>query len=341
MRKFDRTLVVCCALDADVCRQIARSRPATDVARCDSDVVQCLRRAYRHVRLLPVDEDDDTVLVALKRIRPDVVFNLAYSGLEREPSFAALLDFAGVAYTGSGPVALALADNKIRARHLLRAAGILVPRFVELASGVPRLKLQPPLLVKPARLTGCSFGIYRGSLVDSMGEALACAKRLRDRFDVATCEEFIVGRELRVGIVEDARTGNIRVAGITECFFAKARPGWGFKTEAIRINPRVRRANGVESRPARLSAGIRSNVDRIAAVAMKTLNLHGYATLDIRLSDSGQLVVVDVNANPGLSRRSHIWTSPSFTHTLGRIIHAALARRSRSLSARSFRETRL
>ncbi|HEX8130978.1 MAG TPA: hypothetical protein VF527_17890 [Pyrinomonadaceae bacterium] len=329
MSKQKQNLKIACALDWDVLRQVVKSKPTVDRAKYDFDVVQALKRLYTDLHLVPVSHDPWQVLDVLRQLKPDVVFNLALSAREREPSFVGCLDFLGIPYTGSGASGIALGNDKIRSRELLRVAGVRVPRFVGLpidASDVV-LDLTPPVIVKPAYLGASSDGIYNDSVVNTTEAAMACARRIWTRFGVpAVCDEFIVGRELRIGVIEDAPGAQFRLVGIGESLFPGTVPGWGFKSEGLRINPRVRRARGVETVAPQLPKSVEAELLAIANTACLALDQRGYATLDVRMDDFGRITVLEINANPGLYKRSLIWSRPSFTSNIHRIVQAALER---------------
>jgi hypothetical protein len=111
--------------------------------------------------------------------------------------------------------------------------------------------------------------------------------------------------------------------GITEWKFGDAAPGWGFKTQSIVSNPRVRRARRVSRALAVLSRRDRRVLAETARVAMAALDVRGYATMDVRMDDMGRVSVLEVNSNPGLWSGSSIWSRPSFGRNIKRIVEAA------------------
>ena len=318
-------LCIACLVDAALVGQIRSSVPTTTAARYDLSVFQAHPRIYESVQLLGVYGGRDQ-LQALSRLRPDVAFNLAFSALPLEPSFAACLDVAGIPYTGSGPLGIALANDKIRARRLLASASIPIPKWTEVWPGRPFAeRIAPPLIVKPATLAS-SAGIYADSVVDDWRHVPRLAARIWRRYGPpAMCEEFIVGRELRVGMIEIGRRRH-KMVGVSEWMFGSALPGQGFNTEAIRNNPRVRLAQKVTSVTGRLSRRVFHEIETIAGRSMNLLDVRGYATVDIRLDRDGRPFVIEVNANPGLTSGGFVWSRPSFDHTISAIVRAALRR---------------
>jgi D-alanine-D-alanine ligase len=323
-RKSD--LSVACLIDGDIVRQIETADAADSRAIYDLSVVQALRRSYRDVKLVRAVEGSARSMDELVQLRPDVVFNLAFSAHPFEASWAACLDILRIPYTGSGPLGIAIANDKIRSRQVLRSASIRVPRFIELVPGRRiAIDLTPPLIVKPVSLAGCT-GIYADSVVTTPKDVAKLAKRIWRRFgQSAVCDEFVVGREFRIGILE-ASSGVFGAVGITEWHFGKAIPGWGIKTEAIVNNHTVRQARDVSRRRAVLSRRKSDELTAIARNATTAIDVRGYATVDVRVDLLGRVTVLEVNANPGLWSGSSIWGKPNFDSNIRKIVDAALRR---------------
>jgi D-alanine-D-alanine ligase len=313
-----RDLFVICAVDADVIGQIRSGRLRWNRARWDGSVFDSLRRLYTRVELIGVERGGIIAGLSALEGTGGLVFNLALSATPWEPAFAACVEFAGLRSTGSGMLAIALANDKIRSRMLLAAAGVRVPRFVVLAPGAnPRqIDLTPPVIVKPA-FQGSSFGVSRDSVVMTRSAVLERARRIWRRFDEpAVGDEFIRGRELRAGFVEGPRK-LFQIAGIGEWSFPEAENG--FRTEARRKNQRLR-----SLRTSQLAPDLRTEILAIAQTAFETLGIRGYATIDLRLDQLGRLTVLEVNANPGISSDSPIWATRGFDLTVRQIVDAAL-----------------
>jgi D-alanine-D-alanine ligase len=323
-----RRLRIACAIDRDIYRQVETGNPTSDRAHGVHDVYTSLMEAFSDVQLVPVADDLGRALEALHASVPDAVFNLAHSCTPTEACFAGALEFEGFAFTGAGPIGIGLSRDKVRSRQLLAVAGLDVPRYVEIPLRQrPDLRsLRPPLLVKPAYLGGSSRAIHADSVVMTSNAAHRLARRVwAELGDSAVCDEFIVGRDFRVGVLEDAR-GDFKLLGVTESTFPRAVEGWGFKTYSIRMNSRVRRAQSVESVVASLPPAVRRRIADIAQTTGRVLALRGYFTLDLRLDGQGRCFVVEANANPGLSRRSLIWGSPSLAQNLRHVVSRAMAR---------------
>ena len=316
MRKERRFII--CAVDADVVGQIRGGRPRWNRARWDASVYHTLQNLYTRVELLGVEGGTVPDLRALKEAGAAVVFNLALSVTPWEAAFAACVELAGLRSTGSGMLALALSNDKIRSRLLLSAAGVRVPRFVVLRQGErpARIDLTPPVIVKPA-YQGSSFGISTDSVVMTRSEMIARARRIWARFgEPAIGDEFVQGREMRVGLIE-GRGGAWTIAGLGDWSFPE--DDKGFRTERSRKGQRMKslRAN-------QLPTNLRKEITAIGRTACDALGVRGYASLDVRIDQFGRITVLELNANPGLSSDSPVWGVRGFGLTLRQIVDAAL-----------------
>lgn len=319
-------LSVACLVDNDIASRVRTASPPGIRGTYARSVFWALRQIYKKVTVVSASHGSCRTIEALKLASPDVVFNLAYSAHPLEAAFAGSLEVIGVPYTGSGPLGIALSRDKPRSRRLLQEAGLNVPRFVELPPNELRvINLSPPLIVKPALLAS-SAGIHADSLARTTAEVPKLAKRIWDRYGVsAVCEEFIVGREFRIGLVESVRA--MRPAGITEWRFG-SQSGWGFKTEAVRTHRTVRRAQNITVRMAQIPEKTSKELLAVSRVAMAALDVRGYATLDFRMNHAGHVTILEVNANPGLWSQSGVWSTPSFKDNIKTIVNAALRKRS-------------
>lgn len=315
------TLSVACVVDHRVGGAISGSRISSAFASYDASVLEALCRLYRPVHLVRAYPDSTRTLDELRSIRPDVVFNLAFSATPLEAPFAGALGLLGVPFTGSSPGAIALANDKVRSRTLLRAGGVPVPKFVALPPGVkPRIDFDPPYIVKPVE-SAASAGVYADSVVKTRSAVGRLAERIWTRFgQPAVCDEFIVGREIRVGAVDDAN-GTPRMTGVAEWGFTD---GWGFKTEAIRINPRVRTAQRVTRARVKMTRQMTRELQRLIRNSMRILGVTGYSTMDVRVDAEGRIYVLELNSNPGLWAGGALWGRPTFHTNIRRIVQSAL-----------------
>jgi len=144
--------------------------------------------ALDHALVAGVRGDASEIAGLIEAQRPDVVFNLCEAPLGRpalEPHAAALFEWIGVAFTGSGSETLALCRRKPLMNAVLAAHGVAVPR-----AGMF------PAIVKPADEDG-SVGIS----IDAVCEDAGAVERARARWPgPVVVEEFVEGREFAVSL---------------------------------------------------------------------------------------------------------------------------------------------
>ena len=105
-------------------------------------LLEQLRRAIaacdHSVQLLPVGNDVEPLVTALRAEAPDLVFNVAesFGGKSAlESNVAALLNLLGLRYTGSSPAGLLLAGDKSLTKKVLSFHGIRTPEFATVFRG--------------------------------------------------------------------------------------------------------------------------------------------------------------------------------------------------------------
>jgi D-alanine-D-alanine ligase len=223
-----------------------------------------------------------------------VAFLALHGGFGEGGSIQGLLNCAGIPYTGSGVLASALAMDKVRAKRLFAAAGLATPSFAVLSADAARrasteaASLPPfgfPCVVKPAR-EGSSVGVTIVGGEDAFGPALAAAVRHDD--DVLI-EDFVLGRELSVGVFDDEVLGIVEIA-----------PAEGFYDYQAKYQ-----SPSTEYRlPAPISERARRHVEALARAAFDTLGCRGVARLDVILDEGDDPWLLEVNTLPGMTATS-------------------------------------
>jgi len=231
---------------------------------------------------------------------PDLVVNLceSVSGDSRgEMAASALLDLLGLAYTGSGPLALGLALHKDKAKELLVARGVPTPAFAVVSSlaELPGVQLPFPLIVKPVR-EDASAGVSFDSVVhDAAALREAVELVLRTFHQPALVERFVAGREVYVSFLGNSPRV---VLPLSEIHFGKAFEGrpcivsyrakWETSSPECLDSP---------SGPCTLSPALEAKVVGAAQAAFEALGCRDYGRVDLRLSGEGEPYVIDINPN--------------------------------------------
>jgi D-alanine-D-alanine ligase len=311
-----------------------------DVENAARDVVRALReRGYRADTLAvaaaqPGALDGATAAAReLAQRAPDLVFNLCESlggDGRHEPVLPSLLELAGVPYTGSGPLGLAIAVRKDFTKRILRAAGVPTPEAVVVDRDEAPVDLPFPLIVKPTR-EDASVGISWSSVVRDRGELAARVAEVRARFhQPALVERFVDGRELYVSIVggEALPMHEIDFSALPADRPRIVTYAGKWDTQSLDYKgTRPVRAEGLDAR-------VRARCEAAARAAFDALELRDYARVDLRLATDGTPYVIDVNPNCDLSdgagvSRAASFAGWSYAELIERVCLSALARRAR------------
>jgi D-alanine-D-alanine ligase len=294
----------------------------------------CLELGWSVARV-GVTRDPRRLLADLERARPDAAFHLAESvdgDARMEASVAMLLDWIGLPYTGSPPQALAHALDKPVARALLAAHGVPVAAGAVLARGDESLAgLSPPWIVKPAR-EEASHGIHLESVVWEEAGVRRLARALIARYrQPALVEEFAAGRELCVSLLGPVQEPTpLPILEIDYSGFPAGRPK--LVTYAAKWQPASDEYRGTPLVPARdLGPALARRVIETGCAAWRALGLRGYGRVDLRLTDQGGMIVVDVNPNPDLAPHHEIAQAAAragirYTSLIGWLVDQALGK---------------
>jgi len=219
--------------------------------------------------------------------RMDVAFIALHGTFGEDGGIQAVLDVMGVPYTGSGVEASRLAMDKVAAKERFRGAGIPTPESAEIDidwSEARKLRVARslgfPVVLKPAR-EGSSLGV----VVCCDEEELAA--NLLKPFDYdhrAFAEQYIDGRELTVGILDDRPLPIIELKYRTRFFDFRVKYEPGASPDLL---PEVA-----------------EEVWSTALAAHQCLGCRGLTRVDLRFGQDGVPYVLEVNTIPGMTATS-------------------------------------
>ncbi len=145
-------------------------------------------------------------LYGLGKCGADLVFNLteSYAGDDtKEMNVSAYMDLLGLAYTGAGPHAHFLAQDKATAKKMFAFHQIRTPFFATAYRGNidHAHDVKFPLIVKPQSEDG-SIGIDAAAVVTGVKELMERVEYVQNEFDSpALIEEYIEGREIYASVL--------------------------------------------------------------------------------------------------------------------------------------------
>ena len=220
----------------------------------------------------------------------DVVFLGLHGGFGEDGIIQALLDLAGIRYTGSGHLASALAMDKDLSKHLFRRAGVQTADWTmaRREAGDEQLgRLGLPVVVKPSK-QGSTVGLSIVKRREDLAVAIAEAFQYDDE---VMLEQFVPGRELTVGILGDEALPVGEIIPKHEIYDYECKYTPGMADEVF---------------PAHISSDRAREGQELARRAFQALKLRGYARIDFRMTEDGSLFCLEANTLPGMTQTSLI-----------------------------------
>lgn len=226
--------------------------------------------------------------------RPDgLVFNMGYGiqGDSRYTHVPAMLEMAGVPYTGADPLGHAVSLDKVVTKILIVDAGVPTPRYAVMRTPNDAVgDLRYPLIVKP-RHESTSFGLQVVRSEQDLREAAAAiiAQYKQD----ALVEEFIDGAEYCVALL-----GNdpVECLPIVEMDFGDRELNaltWADKFHKTADEP-------TRVCPARIDDALAERLRDLARRTFKACHCRDYARVDFRVDRDGQPYVLEINSMASL-----------------------------------------
>ena len=299
-------------------------------------VARTLRRLGHRVSILGVHGDVKRLIAGLSRRKPDLVFNLMEmfgDNVFGDIPVTGLLELLGVRYTGSGPGELYLSQDKGLTKKLLAFEEILYPRFAVFSRETgfeTGGNLRMPLFVKPLR-SDASLGIGGKSLVH---DATALMERV-DR-DPEGAQRLRAGggvhrgREFYVGVLGNSQPKALPPVEIDFTGFPEGVPK--VMDSKAKWDERSKEYKGTKSVMAQLPDELRARLQKVAVDAYRALRVRDYGRVDLRLTDTGDIYVLEVNASCYLEKSSEFAMAAAaagmdYPRLIERIVDLALARR--------------
>jgi D-alanine-D-alanine ligase len=240
--------------------------------------------------VIPLDVGSD-VGEKLVREKIDCAFLALHGRFGEDGTIQGMLELMRIPYTGSGVLASALAMHKIMSKKFFLCEKIPTPRFEvfqrkEMKKDPPKMAfLSVPVVVKPAR-EGSTIGISIVQREEELGPAL---KKAGEYDEEILVEEFMKGREITVGILENIPLPVIEIvpkSGFYD-YYAKYTKG---ETQYIVPAPIPR-----EKYLAAQEMSLR---------AFRSLGCSGVGRVDLMTDQNEDPYVIDVNTMPGMTETS-------------------------------------
>lgn len=246
----------------------------------------------------PIDVREDIAETLVKE-KIEFAFLALHGRFGEDGTIQGMLELTRIPYTGSGVLASALALHKIMAKKFLLCERIPTPRFEvfqrqEIEKDPLRtISIPLPLVVKPAR-EGSTIGV---SIVRREEEWVPALKEAGKHDEEILVEEFMKGKEITVGILEDIPLPIVEIV-----------PRSGFYD----YHSKYTKGETQYVIPARIPREKYLYAQEISLKAFQVLGCSGCARVDLMTDEDGNPYVIDVNTMPGMTETSLLPQAASY-----------------------------
>lgn len=233
--------------------------------------------------------DEDIKLISSYDL--DCAFLALHGRFGEDGTIQEILDYLGIPYTGSGAMASRLSMDKVISRKVLEVYGLAVPKYKVIKKDLYNKNDQLrnnfvfPMVAKPAT-HGSSIGL---SIIDKPEELIGSIDLAFKYDDTIVLEEFIAGRELTVGILDNKALPIVEIIPRNRFFDYEAKYHQGMTEYRV---------------PASIDETV---VKKVQAAALKThqlLGCFGCSRVDIILAKDNSPYVLELNSIPGFTPTS-------------------------------------
>lgn len=253
-------------------------------------VYEALRRAGVNAHLFDTQKQS---LAELAQAGFDRVFIALHGRFGEDGTIQGALELLRIPYTGSGPMASALAMDKCMTKRVWLHADLPTPEFSVLRSHQDLKDLDQrlplPFIMKPAH-EGSTVGFSRIDNVEQIPEAYELASRFDD---LVLAERFIQGRELTVPVIGSG--DQARALPVIEI----VAPDGNYDFENKYYSNETQYFC-----PAELSPELTEQVRAIATKAYLAVGCEGWGRVDFMLDQNLQPWLLEVNTSPGMTSHS-------------------------------------
>lgn len=264
-----------------------------------------------------LDPREKRKLCSLEKEDVDLVFIALHGPGGEDGTIQGLLEILDIPYTGSGVLSSAIAMDKVSTRKFWESDGLKQPLYEVVRKGEePHFEILPPLVVKPGR-SGSTLGVSIVMKESELNSALEGAFRY-DR-EYAIVEDYIKGREITVGILDDPEPKALPIIEIIprgDLYDYKTKYTKGMCEYIV---------------PASLSKEDYVRAQEVALEAYVSLGCKDFGRVDMIWKDE-QIYLLEVNTIPGMTKGSLLPRAAraagvEFPELVDKIVQSALRRK--------------
>jgi len=233
-------------------------------------------------------------LTALEKTAPDLAFPILHGGWGEDGTLQALLEWIGLPYTGSGPLACALAMNKEKAKDVFRSFGILTPDATVVSNSRTDRENDIEAALSQIGLPAVFKALHGGStvgltIVRSDADIAQAVQAVADLGDDLLIETYVPGREITAVIL-----GTEAMPLIEIC------PHEGYYD----YHNKYTSGRSDYLCPAPLDENLAAEIQKTALRAYDALGCGGFARVDFLLTSQNKAYCLEVNTLPGMTKTS-------------------------------------
>jgi len=224
-----------------------------------------------------------------KNLAIDVVFPILHGPYGEDGTIQGLFEMIGLRFVGSGVLASAVSMDKSYSKPIFAAAGLKVAPGTVVTSSNFELpsNLKYPLFVKPAR-----SGSSRGTTKVKQDSELKAAVESALAFDTKVIiEQSVVGKEIECAVLQSE--GKTIVSPIGQIVISSKYEFYDFQAKYL--------DDSMQLVFPELPAGIEEKIQAAALTAFNAAGCEGLARVDFFYSDSGEVVINEINTMPGFT----------------------------------------
>jgi D-alanine-D-alanine ligase len=252
---------------------------------------RCIARALQqtHLDIVTADIRPDNLSI-LEDGDIDVFFIALHGKFGEDGRLQQILEDKGLIYTGSGPAASRLAFDKMASKKNITDAGVPTPAAIDFTANKENLQnslnqLADKFVVKPVK-QGSAIGV---TITDNPTSAITAAEKCLSEFGDCMIEEFIHGREITVGILENQALPVIEI---------RSKTGF-YDYYAKYIDEQTEYLFDTINDPA-----LTAKINKAALTCFNTLGCRHFARVDFILDSDNIPYALEVNTIPGFTKHS-------------------------------------
>ena len=231
----------------------------------------------------------------IKKEKFDIVFNALHGGNGENGVISAVLQIAGIPFTGSEYMASAIAMDKYRTKKLLNSVGVLTPPFELFDSSTESPRSLPfPIVIKPND-AGSSVGL---SIVKKEKNILNETKEALKYSGKYIIEKYISGRELTAPIICEETYPLVEIVSKSGIYDYKSKYGHGMNEYLV---------------PPLMDSSVTEKIKMSAKKVWNILGMRNYGRIDFRLNENNEAFCLEANTLPGMTSASLLPKSAKYS----------------------------